>query len=304
MDTLRPSTEDTQYKLFDIKSMVSQSKPDSHASEKKTTFHCGVCKKVFRTRSHLYTHMMNHCDIKQYVCKVCCKRFKILSNLKRHSLIHGKQSKFKSGHESFPNFSDLNHHINEQKKISLSPFSCDICHKEFADMDLLLDHMDIHFKDKIYSCDMCLKTFRDKYNLKSHIRVHNGEKPYKCDTCNKSFSRHGNLKSHVFTHIGNRPFTCDTCNRSFLSFGALMANVRSHCGIKLYSCDECPLQFAKAWAFRRHRHLHSYPFICGLCKASFDSSEKLSSHMNLHSQGSSSYMCPERNNMFGFPVAL
>ena len=280
MDTLRPSTEDTQYKLFDKKSMVSQSKFDSHASVKKTTFHCGVCNKVFRTRSHLRTHMMIHRDKKRYVCKVCCKRFKILSNLKRHSFIHGKQRKFKSGHESLPNFSDLNNHLDEQNNLSLSSFSCDICHKEFANMDLLLDHMDIHFKDKIYSCDICLKTFRDRYNLKNHILVHSGEKPYKCDTCNKSFSRHGNLKRHVSTHVGNRPFTCDTCNRSFLS---------------LYSCDECPLQFAKAWAFRRHRRLHSNPFICGLCKASFDSSEKLLSHMNLHSQGSSSYMCPERN---------
>ena len=92
--------------------------PEIYDNEVKgeTTYTCGYCSKVFKSKIGLKIHGRTHNGEKQYSCKTCNKSFNKLGNMKRHELIH----------------------TGEQ------PYSCKICKKSFNQAGNAKRHELIH----------------------------------------------------------------------------------------------------------------------------------------------------------------
>ena len=60
-----------------------------HSEPNKNNFiTCGVCKKIFKTKSYLNVHKRIHSGENPYKCDVCQKGFSVKSNLTKHILVH------------------------------------------------------------------------------------------------------------------------------------------------------------------------------------------------------------------------
>ena len=90
--------------------------------------------------------------------------------------------------------------VLEKKKEGI-PNQCEMCHKTFVNIKLLMTHVKaVHNKKRqLVKCETCGKSIQ-KYYLKRHIqKIHNNAKAQKCDLCNKTFNSENYLELHVKT---------------------------------------------------------------------------------------------------------
>lgn len=159
-------------------------------------FRCHLCnEKMFDSICILNSHLENEhrCIItdQQLVCLSCDRNFAKLRYLKKH---------LREVHEK------------------ATPFSCDICGKEFNRKSNLTEHLLIHENKYLATCPTCKKSYRTQSALKLHLRMHTKEKPYKCDICNeKSYAYNTDLKRHKRSAHGilGKPFPCEYCSKVF-----------------------------------------------------------------------------------------
>uniref|UniRef100_A0A915PPM0 C2H2-type domain-containing protein n=1 Tax=Setaria digitata TaxID=48799 RepID=A0A915PPM0_9BILA len=59
--------------------------------EKRKSFECPECGKVFNAHYNLTRHMPVHTGARPFLCKVCGKAFRQASTLCRHKIIHTEQ---------------------------------------------------------------------------------------------------------------------------------------------------------------------------------------------------------------------
>ena len=122
-----------------------------------------------------------------------------------------------------------------QYSFAPNPFSCTVCHQNFADKKNFNIHLMTH-KEKVYykkevklfSCQQCDNKFSTKSNLNRHIRIHTEEKPFSCQQCEKKFSENSKLKNHIRIHTGEKPFSWKQCDKRFSEKGTLNRHLRIH----------------------------------------------------------------------------
>ncbi|VDD93615.1 unnamed protein product [Enterobius vermicularis] len=69
----------------------SWEKTPSWNDEKKRSFQCQECGKIFNAHYNLTRHMPVHTGVRPFVCKICGKAFRQASTLCRHKIIHTEQ---------------------------------------------------------------------------------------------------------------------------------------------------------------------------------------------------------------------
>lgn len=202
----------------------------------KTTFECIHCKKVYKNKSNLRSHLAyNHRSkqtaaisegsaTKTFHCKHCDKIF----NRRLH----------------------YEHHLRNHRKDT--PFFCKTCQSGFnAKPELLLHKRNNPQcqnapKSKQFLCTYCGKYFERKNSLTIHTRIHTNEKPFECIECGKSFIMKSTLREHMNS---------------------------IHLGVKAYACpvEGCDKQFGFASGLRQHRlNMHEPPkFKCPFCERMF-----------------------------------
>ena len=75
-------------------------------------------------------------------------------------------------------------------------YICNICLKEFTNLQVVTNHKRIHTNEKTYECKQCGNCYKKLKTLKNHTRVHTNENMHECKTCGKRFTFHLALKTH------------------------------------------------------------------------------------------------------------
>lgn len=189
--------EETEKKEF---TTPPKKQPATDSADRKETFHCGQCSKLFISLASLEAHKRHaHSFI---MCDICGRPFSQKANLLKHKLIHANKK----------------------------PFSCKICNKAFRQKANLQRHELIHDKDrKTVNCTECNKSFRCAWSLKQHMKNHNSSGgAFGCSICGKTFKGKDRLMQHFSIHNQLGAFTCHLCDMKFQSPEHLRKHLETH----------------------------------------------------------------------------
>lgn len=234
----------------------AEASPDvpSHIIINKKTegFTCTICKKNYRTSSHMKDHFYCAGGDKPYKCVKCAKEFTSKYLHQTHLLSH------------------------EDSK----PFNCDKCHKGFYDRGKFNRHKLVHSSGRPYVCAHCGNCFKNKDNLQTHSKIHNKVKPFSCTECDAKFNHVSNLKKHQQTHMTEKTHMCDLCGKRFKLKWGLSVHRKIHLKERLNECKTCGKAFTHMKDLTRHLRTHEdlYEFVCGLCQTVFKRKDNLSRH--------------------------
>ncbi|EDL03648.1 mCG4783 [Mus musculus] len=275
------------------------------------TFQCEMCFRFFSTNSNLSKHKKKHGD-KKFACEVCSKMFYrkdvMLDHQRRHldGVRRVKREDLEASGESLVRYkkepsgcpvcgkvfscrSNMNKHLltHGDKK-----YTCEICGRKFFRVDVLRDHIHVHFKVQfpyryIHPCEICGRIFNSIGNLERHKLIHTGVKSHACEQCGKSFARKDMLKEHMRVHDNIREYLCAECGKGMKTKHALRHHMKLHKGIKEYECKECHRKFAQKVNMLKHykRHTGIKDFMCELCGKTFSERNTMETHKLIHTVG-------------------
>lgn len=245
--------------------IIQSLKSDRRTSSKNNEFICNECSTVFRYKSKLLKHLLDHSSPKPFECALCDRKFAAKRLLRAHMQLHSSEK-----------------------------FSCPHCPKVFNTKNAFSKHIRVkHIDVKIFSCAMCSRQFDQRTKLNSHMRFHTGEKSYQCSECNERFGTSTQRTSHIRKmHTGERPFACNVCTKRFMLKCQLNQHMFSHSDVRDSHCDKCESSFKTVNELKRHQivHMEERPFACNQCSMSFKRVDSLAKH-NLTHTGERTYTC-------------
>ncbi|KAM4045251.1 PR domain zinc finger protein 15 [Anomaloglossus baeobatrachus] len=286
------------YRFFSTNSNLSKHKK-KHGEKK---FACEVCNKLFYRRDVMLEHHRRHLEgvrrvkressIQQATdnsikykkepsaCPVCGKMFSCRSNMNKHLLTHGDKK-----------------------------YTCEICGRRFFRVDVLRDHIHIHFKDIALMNDQQREEFIGKIGISSEDNDDNSDgsvdsepHKYSCKRCQISFARGKEYLKHIMDVHAENGYDCSICHRRF----ALKATYHAHMVIHrenlpdpevqkyIHPCEVCGRIFNSIGNLERHKLIHSgvKSHGCELCGKSFARKDMLKEHMRVH-DNIREYLCAE-----------
>ncbi|KAM9627846.1 PR domain zinc finger protein 15 isoform 6-T10 [Morphnus guianensis] len=302
------------------------------------TFQCEMCFRFFSTNSNLSKHKKKHGD-KKFACEICNKMFYrkdvMLDHQRRHleGVRRVKREDFEHSTENMVRYkkepsgcpvcgkvfscrSNMNKHLltHGDKK-----YTCEICGRKFFRVDVLRDHIHVHFKDIALMDDHQREEFIGKIGISSEENDDNSDEsadsePHKysckryihpCEICGRIFNSIGNLERHKLIHTGVKSHACEQCGKSFARKDMLKEHMRVHDNIREYLCAECGKGMKTKHALRHHMKLHKgiKEYECKECHRKFAQKVNMLKHYKRHT-GIKDFMCElcgktfsERNTM-------
>ncbi|CAJ1064714.1 PR domain zinc finger protein 15 isoform X4 [Xyrichtys novacula] len=284
------------------------------------TFQCDICSRFFSTNSNLSKHKKKHGE-KLYSCEICNKMFYRKDVMQEHHRRHGVGSKHMKREEQEANG-------EEGTKYRKEPSPCPICGKVFSCRSNMNKHLLTH-GDKKYTCEICARKFFRVDVLRDHIHVHfkdialmdeqeregfirkigisaddsdetdddeEEEDPehhkYNCKKCQLSFAKGREYLKHIMEQHKERGYGCGICNRRF----ALKATYNAHLVIHreqlpdpavqkyIHPCEICGRIFNSIGNLERHKIIHTgvKSHSCDKCNKSFARKDMLKEHLRVH----------------------
>lgn len=260
-----------------------------------SAFECYLCRKIFRERRLLRSHMKLHVQ-QPRLCLICGIFCSSPTSLSRHLKLHNSDET-KTKHlcdicgKGFKIRQYLLRHRRKDHNLwadNLPPI-CQICGAEFDKKSLLYDHMKIHpFEEtRDFVCTICNHAARNAYNLKRHLETHSVDRSYTCPICQKTFHPRY-AKDHMKSHTASRKHKCPECGKKFKRKYALKQHSYQHGGAPEHVCDVCNKAFARTDKLLRHRRRHGIPlnYHCKICLKGFISEKSYLLHESSHMKAS------------------
>lgn len=265
-------------------------------------FVCRKCGKGFKTPAKLQYHEGTHAEVKPYQCSICLKPMATKAHLKVHMAVHSEGNyscfcgkMFKSAkryHEHYKLIHDPN-----------NPYRCDICHRNFKNMDSLEHHKKSHSRP--FSCRVCKKGFRQILSCRMHERIKhkidepqggkadNNDESTVCPICGKKFKNKHCKEIHLTVHMLEDIFPCPQCGRKFKLQKHLISHMAVHSEREL-PCPKCDKKFKHEKHLKIHLNSHLKPHKCSFCGSRFSNERYLKTHLERHKKGipPKYYRCP------------
>ncbi|GBP17350.1 Zinc finger and BTB domain-containing protein 16-A [Eumeta japonica] len=142
------------------------SKESSCTHELTKQLKCDICQKLFKHKSSLTRHLLNHSTgNKNLICSKCGKGFVAEQSLNLHiRLVHNADSVCEQCGKTIHGFEAYKKHLMEHPGIETAKFTCDICGRKLTTYHTLMRHYDAYHNDgsTIYVCDVCGKVAASK----------------------------------------------------------------------------------------------------------------------------------------------
>ncbi|XP_062831197.1 PR domain zinc finger protein 15 isoform X1 [Anolis carolinensis] len=292
------------------------------------TFQCEMCFRFFSTNSNLSKHKKKHGE-KKFACEICNKLFYrkdvMLDHQRRHleGVRRVKREDFEHNTENMVRYkkepsgcpvcgkifscrSNMNKHLltHGDKK-----YTCEICGRKFFRVDVLRDHIHVHFKDIAIMDDHQREEFIGKIGISSEENDENSDgsvdsepHKYSCKRCQLTFGRGKEYLKHIMEVHKEKGYGCSICNRRF----ALKATYHAHMVIHrenlpdpnvqkyIHPCEICGRIFNSIGNLERHKLIHTgvKSHACEQCGKSFARKDMLKEHMRVH-DNIREYLCAE-----------
>lgn len=204
-------------------------------SKSDKSYSCNLCSTVSVTQRrsaechilqrHIY--LIKRKIVKNKQCEYCGKEFTKTDSLESHKRTHSKEP------------------IER-------PYICNICHKSYADPNILRQHVKLH-SDITHTCNTCQKSFKSVSRLNRHRRTHLNDLT-KCTICSKELKSY-RMKIHIkdVHESDHRPFRCSVCSESFKTSKTLRQHSLRHNSEKKFKCRfSCQQTFTSAAGRRAH----------------------------------------------------
>lgn len=250
------------------KSYINSS--SSPADMQSLQFQCYICKVYQPNRRLLESHLKRHKipierkRRKGKPCDICGKLFLLAANLAKHKISHDDIS-------NVPNVTE----IMSTDQRSDSRFQCDICEKQFARKQAVIEHISKKHDERnnvakeLHQCDICKQTLASKMNVIRHMANFHGINPIKkshfCDICGNGYVSQESLNQHKYRHKNSEPkCICTVCGKAFRSLSEFTDHLNGHKGLKPYKCTDCGKSFARSTKLKTHMRIHTgvKPYIC------------------------------------------
>ncbi|XP_054983656.1 PR domain zinc finger protein 15 isoform X2 [Sorex araneus] len=292
------------------------------------TFQCELCFRFFSTNSNLSKHKKKHGD-KKFACEVCSKLFYrkdvMLDHQRRHleGVRRVKREDLEPSGENLVRYrkepsgcpvcgkvfscrSNMNKHLltHGDKK-----YTCEICGRKFFRVDVLRDHIHVHFKDIALMDEHQREEFIGKIGISSEENDDNSDgsadsepHKYSCKRCQLTFGRGKEYLKHIMDVHKEKGYGCSICHRRF----ALKATYHAHMVIHrenlpdpnvqkyIHPCEICGRIFNSIGNLERHKLIHTgvKSHACEQCGKSFARKDMLKEHMRVHDD-IREYLCAE-----------
>ncbi|XP_029030271.1 PR domain zinc finger protein 15 isoform X2 [Betta splendens] len=285
------------------------------------TFQCDICSRFFSTNSNLSKHKKKHGE-KLYSCEICNKMFYRKDVMQEHHRRHGvgtkhmKREELEANGEEGTKYrkepspcpicgkvfscrSNMNKHLltHGDKK-----YTCEICGRKFFRVDVLRDHIHVHFKDIALMDEQEREGFIRKIGISASTSDDTDEDEeeeddpehhkYNCKKCQLSFAKGREYLKHIMEQHKERGYGCGICNRRF----ALKATYNAHLVIHreqlpdpavqkyIHPCEICGRIFNSIGNLERHKIIHTgvKSHSCDKCGKSFARKDMLKEHLRVH----------------------
>ncbi|XP_047541305.1 zinc finger protein 91-like [Vanessa atalanta] len=246
--------------------------------DKQKRWQCPVkgCGKTFFLRATLTKHSRTHTDTRRYVCVTCGKRFLDKQTLDEHGVTH----------------------------LQIKPFQCHICFKQLTRRSRLRMHLRAHEEELspalVLTCAMCCRAFRDENDAQDHankatecIEEFTNELKEETEATEQLSPTSGIVRHAV--RVVEYPRLTKGIERevkneqSEILLSALDDAARNIIRVvnieKAFRCEYCEDVFYMENALNSHRIIHKgikNPFTCHICKVSFATYSRCTTHKTTH----------------------